>query len=726
MLRFNLLPLLVLLSFFTYNKSSVFIAPELDKSPEIYNNERIIDSIYTSMTFEEKVGQLFMVAAYSNKNEEYYQSLDNLIENYNIGGLIFFQGGPNRQVQLTNRFQNKSKQPLFIGIDAEWGMSMRLDSTYCYPWNMTLGAIQDNSLIEEMGAQMAEQSKRMGIHFTFAPVVDINTNSNNPIIGNRSFGESKINVTEKSLAYMNGLQKNGIYATAKHFPGHGDTSTDSHHTLPTVTFTKKRLDSIELYPYKELIKNDLASIMVAHLSVPSLEPNKALPTSLSKKVVTNLLKKNLNFKGLIFTDALNMKGASNFKQPGDIDLAAFLAGNDILLFAENVPIALTKFQEAFENGLLTEQRLKESVKKIIKYKLQAGLYDKKTIDLTNLVEDLNQPRFDALNQKLFNKAITTLNNKENIIPILNVEKEKIAYVSIGEDQNKLFVEYLNAYSKVDNIQEKSLNETLEKLKDYTKVIIGYHKPDNVWKKNTLTNEEILWINKIAEEKKVIVAFFSRPYSLSTDINYENIEGLIMAYQNNKFTHSSVAQIVFGALSSEGKLPVSINSNFKINEGIITQSIKILGFDVPENQGMDSKNLEKIDVIINSAIENKITPGAQIIIARKGKVIYNKSFGTHSYDDKFPVLNSDIYDVASLTKVLSTLPNIMQLKEKEILKFETTLAEMLPTFKDTNKENATLLDMLTHQAQFQPWIPFYLKTLNANKKPDSKYYNSFLF
>lgn len=724
MLRYNLIFLFVLVTLFNYDKPSMFTTKELNEAVDVYKKERFVDSIYNTLSFNEKVGQLFMVAAYSNKNEEHYQSLDGLIENYHIGGLIFFQGGPNRQAKITNRFQEKSKQPLFIGIDAEWGMSMRLDSTYCYPWNMTLGAIQDNSLIEEMGAQMAEQSKRLGVHFTFAPVVDINTNPNNPIIGNRSFGESKWNVTEKSLAYMNGLQKNGVYATAKHFPGHGDTSTDSHHTLPTVTFTKKRIDSIELYPYKKLINNNLASIMVAHLSVPSLEPNKALPTSLSKKVVTNLLKEDLNFKGLIFTDALNMKGASNFKQPGDIDLAAFLAGNDVLLFAENVPKALTKFQEAYQKGILKEERLKESVTKIIKYKLQAGLYDKKVIDLTNLTEDLNQPKYDALNQRLFNNAITTLHNVENIIPITALEKEKIAYVAIGGDENKVFVEHLNAYARVDYIQEISLENTLEKLKAYTKVIVGYHKPDNVWKKNAATQEEIRWINAISYNNKVIVSFFSRPYSMNSSLDYEHIEGLIMAYQNNKFTHNAVAQIVFGALSSKGKLPVSVNDDFTIHEGISTQSLKILGFDVPENQGMDSKNLTQIDTIIKSAIEGKMTPGAQIVVARRGKVIYNKSFGTHTYVDQRLVQNSDIYDVASLTKVLSTLPNIMQLKEKEIVNFDTTLSEMLPVFEGSNKENATLLDMLTHQARFQPWIPFYQNTLNAKKKPDIKYYRSF--
>jgi len=366
MLKYNLVLLFILVSLFNYNRPIHFSEKEKIEVKDIYEEQRWIDSVYKKMTFEERVGQLFMVAAYSNKDEAHYRSIDKLVTDYNVGGLIFFQGGPVRQATLTNRYQSKSKVPLLVGIDAEWGLSMRLDSTYKYPWNMTLGAIKDNSLIENMGEQMAEQSKRLGINFTFSPVVDINTNSNNPIIGNRSFGETREIVTEKALAYMTGLQNNGVFATAKHFPGHGDTSSDSHHTLPTVAFSKSRIDSVEIYPYRKLIEKGLASVMVAHLNVPSLETQPNLPSSLSSKVVTDILKKDLKFEGLIFTDALNMKGASNFKQPGDIDLAAFLAGNDVLLFAEDVPKALLKFKEAFKKKTLTEKRLAYSVKKDFK------------------------------------------------------------------------------------------------------------------------------------------------------------------------------------------------------------------------------------------------------------------------------------------------------------------------------------------------------------------------
>lgn len=683
-----------------------------------------VDSVYNQLSFDEKVGQLFMVAAYSNKDEAHNKSIDKLVEENKIGGLIFFQGGPVRQAKLTNRYQAKSKVPMFIGIDAEWGLSMRLDSTYRYPWNMTLGAVQDMKLIEKAGNQMAKQSKRMGIHFNFAPVVDINTNPKNPIIGNRSFGETKENVTLRALALMKGLQDEGVYATAKHFPGHGDTSTDSHHTLPIVKFDKNRLDAVELYPYKELIKNGLSSVMVAHLNVPSIEPRENYPTSISYNVVTNILKNELQFEGLIFTDALNMKGASNFKKPGDIDLEAFLAGNDVLLFAENVPVAIKKFNEAKKEGRLTEERLAYSVKKILAYKYKANLHNYQPIVLENLYNDLNAVEFEALNYQLYENAVTVIKNDTKSIPIAQLDKEKIAYVKLGNDTSDVFLAQLKNYANVTEITSKNLDNVLTELEGYTKVIIGYHKSDGAWRNHNLTFRELLWINQIGKQNDVILTFFTKPYSLLTIKNFESIETIIIGYQNNAISQTVVPQVIFGAIGSKGKLPVSIEEHFKVNEGIETLAIQRLGFEMPENVGMDSKILTKIDAIAKLAIDKKMTPGLQIVVARKGKVVYQKSFGNHTYDEGAPkVQNTDLYDIASLTKIIGTLPNVMQEFDKGNLTLETKLKTMLPVFKGSNKEDASVLDMLTHQARFQPWIPFYKATLDSLNKPSEQYYRT---
>ena len=467
--------------------------------------DKWVDSVYNQMSFNEKVGQLFMVAAYSNRDEKHLKELLSLVQNNNIGGVIFFQGGPGRQATMTNKLQAASKLPMFVGIDAEWSLGMRLDSTYVYPWNMNLGAIQDNKLIEQMGAQMAEQAKRMNIQFMFAPVVDININPLNPIIGNRSFGETKENVAEKSLALMRGLQDNQVFATAKHFPGHGDTAADSHYSLPHLDFDKKRLDNIELYPYKKLIKDGLASVMVAHLDVPALESKKGVPTSLSYNTITKVLKDELNFKGLIFTDALNMKGVSNYKSPGEVDLAAFLAGNDVLLFAENVPLAIEKFNKAYENQEFTDERLAYSVKKILLYKYKAGLNNYKPINKKNLYEDLNKVAYNDLSYKLYENMVTVVKNNKNILPFNATTSQNIAYVKLGDDVNDTFIEALQASQPITVFNHYQIEDHLEDLKDFDLVIVGYHKADGVWKKHDMTANEVTLLDKIAKTNKTIIA-----------------------------------------------------------------------------------------------------------------------------------------------------------------------------------------------------------------------------
>ena len=404
-----------------------------------------VDSIYNAMTLKQKVGQLFMVQAFSDEKKLQKAKLLELIKNQHIGGLIYSNGGPVRQAKLDNELQAASKIPLLVGMDAEWGLSMRLDSTYAFPWNMTLGAIKDLDLIKKTGQYIGEHCKRIGVHFNFAPVVDINTNPQNPIIGNRSFGEDKNNVTEKALAFMQGMQSAGVLANAKHFPGHGDTDQDSHKTLPTVSFDKKRIETIELFPYKKLISNGLSSVMVAHLNVPSLEPRANFPSSLSKPIVSDLLKTKLKFEGLIFTDALDMKGVSNFSKPGAIDVQAFLAGNDVLLMSENVEVGMEEIMLSYYSGRISEARLAHSVKKILNAKYKVGLNNYNPIKTKNLVADLNRSKDDLLYAQLMQNAITVVKNDKSTLPIKDLELKNIAYVSMGDRSGKPF---LNTLKKI--------------------------------------------------------------------------------------------------------------------------------------------------------------------------------------------------------------------------------------------------------------------------------------
>lgn len=693
------------------------------KSVFIQNNETYqpwVDSLYATLTLDQKIGQLFMVAAYSNKSESHYKNIQQLITDHQIGGLIFMQGSPKMQATLTNRYQSSSNIPLLIGIDAEWGLSMRLDSTYAYPWNMTLGAANNDDLLFEMGEQLAEQCKAMGIHFTFGPVVDVNTNPKNPIIGSRSFGEDKLNVTQKALAFMNGLQSKGVFATAKHFPGHGDTDKDSHYTLPTLSHNRDRMFNLEMHPYKTLINQGLASIMVAHMNIPSLEPTNELASTLSYEIVTNILQKQFNFQGLIITDALNMKGVSAYHKAGDLDLKAFLAGNDILLFPENVPLAIQKIKEAYLNNQVTEERLSQSVKKILKYKFLAGLNKKPVIDEINTLQDkLIYPAQEALSYRIYQSAITLLKNDSQILP-LNNPNERIGLLKIGDGDMLDWESELKLYHNVQFFSD-AVDLLNDKRPMFEKLIISYHKEDGPWKKHQISPSEIKIINQLAQKYKTILVSFAKPYAFLDMNQFDEVQAVLFAYQNNALAQKATAAVLFGKTSAQGVMPVTAHPVFPVNTSLTTSVRQIMGSNFPENKGINSIKLNEIDKIAQQAIQQNITPGMQILVARKGEVIYHKAFGHHTYQKNQPVKTDDVYDLASLTKILATLPKIMMLVNQQQISLEDKLGKLLPEFNGSNKENITLRDVLLHQARLKPWTPFYTKTLNKDKKPDEAYY-----
>ena len=684
-----------------------------------------VDSVYTSLSAKEKIGQLFMVDIFSNKSKAETDKIKDLIKEHHIGGVIFSKGGPLQEAKLTNEYQALSKIPLLIGMDAEWGLAMRLDSTYAFPWNMTLGAVDDNLLVEQVGAQVARHCKRLGIHINFAPVADINVNPANPIIGNRSFGESRANVTEKAVAFMKGMHSEGVLSSAKHFPGHGDTATDSHKALPSLEFSRKRLDSIELYPFRKMIQEGVSSIMVGHLNVPALDNKSGSPSSISKPIITDLLKEKYQYKGLIFTDALNMRGIADYDEPGRVDLEAFLAGNDILLIPEDVPKASKILLEAYEDSIITENRLQHSVKKILSAKYKVGLNNYKPIDTTYLIKDLNSIRNDLIYSEVMEKAVTVIKNNRGVLPIKELKNKKFAYVNFGDEKGDAFVEQLRAYAEIDYIEATHLNDLLQQLKGYDLVIAGLHKSnESPWKSYQFTEKELVWLHEIAREHKSILSIFTRPYALLDIKSFTNLDGIIIGYQNSKIAQQKTAQAIFGAIDAKGKLPVSIGKNFPVGTQFKTNAIKRLSYGIPESVGLNSSKLSKIDSIAQIAVDKKMTPGLQMLIARKGKVVYHKNFGYHTYDKKLPVTKNDVYDLASLTKILATLPLMMELHEKGEITMETTLKEILPETKHSNKADITLKEMLSHYARFKPWIPFYIGTLDKKtNKASSSYFRN---
>lgn len=696
-----------------------------------------VNQQYNSMTLEEKIGQLFMVAAYSNKNESHVRDLEKLVEQHKIGGVIFFQGGPHRQAVITNRLQAKSKTPLFVGIDAEWGLSMRLDSTHAYPFNMTLGAIQDRELIRKVGEQLGEQANRMHINFIFGPVVDINTNPKNPIIGVRSYGEDKMVVAQHAIAFKNGLEQKGVLATAKHFPGHGDTSADSHHILPYLNFSRERLNEIELYPYQKLIQSGLSSVMVAHLEVKSLEPKKGLPTSLSYKTITELLRNEMKFDGLIFTDALNMKGVTQYKSPGDIDLEAFKAGNDILLFSENVPLAAQKIKKAIESGEISAQRLEQSIKRILGYKYPLSHRNDSKIVLKSLNKDLNKQAYKNLNKQLFQAAMTW-GKKPN--SYLN-STEKIAYIKLGDDVNTDFVNELEQRANVTSFYLSNIQNP-QQLKQYDRVILGFHKADNAWRNHDFTANELKFIQQIAKAKPTTLVAFTKPYALLSINNFADLDGVLLAYQNNRYAHQAAVEALFGEIEANGKIPVSIpkleafaNNKTTIKKkteetpyiadlhDLSPKKLQNLAYSTPKNEGLNANKLKEIDQIAQRAVDFGYTPGCQVLVARNGKIVYQKAFG--KLTDDYPsieVTNETIYDLASLTKILATLPMVMKMHNDGVLKFDQTLGQWLPEFKNTDKANITIKEMLMHESGLAAWIPFYRQTL-IDGFPDNDLYQT---
>lgn len=696
------------------------------RTDDYQEQQRWVDSVMKVMTLDQKLGQLFMVQAYSNKDEKHTEFIEQMIAKYHVGNLIFMQGTPEQQALLTNRYQSLSKIPMLIGFDGEWGLDMRLTNTYRFPWNMTLGAIKNDNLIYQFGQHLGNHAKRLGIHVNFAPVVDINTNPDNPIIGNRSFGEDKKNVTRKAIAFLQGMQSRGVMANAKHFPGHGDTSTDSHVQLPVLNFDKRRLENTELYPYSRVFDAGVSSVMTAHLSIPALEPNPKLPTSLSPRVVTNLLKEKLGFLGLIFTDGLNMKGAANYASSSEIDLAAILAGNDMLLIPQDVPATLDLMKQSLRTGTLTEKRVDESVRKILLAKYKVGLHEYQPIDTLNLVSDLNRIEDEVLHRNLVKNSLTLIKNKKKIFPVKDLQKnKKIAYVHLGDDPGDNFLQMLQNYTQVDAVSDTSLTGLVKKLKPYDLVLVGFHKSNkNPWKSYKLSSRERIWLQEIAKANQTILTVFASPYSLKDIKSFQSIEGVLVAYQNSTIAQEIAAQALFGAIDVRGKLPVTINREFKEGKGIAVKNIGRLAYSIPEAVGMSSSLLQRVDSMAQWVLNDKMAPGMQILVARYGKVVYQKNFGYHTDAQKIPVKSSDVYDVASLTKILSSLPMIMKADDDRKLRLSASIEDLVPAFKQSNKDSVTLREMLSHYGRLQAWIPFYAKTQDSISHENlSEYYSN---
>ena len=697
---------------------------------------RWVDSVYNSLTLEQRVAQLICMRA-NQPDKPFYENVGKYIKQYNIGGVCFFRAEAEAQVNQTNAWQAMAKTPLMVSIDAEWGLAMRVKKTIAYPYQMTLGAIADDELIYEMGQQVAEQCQRMGVHVNFAPVADVNSNAANPIIGVRSFGENPQTVGKKATAYALGMQSKGLITTMKHFPGHGNTATDSHLTLPTVTRTMDEVRDIELAPFQYMINKGVNGAMVGHLYFPAIEKVKNTSSSLSYGVVTELLKEEMGFEGLIFTDGLDMKGVSEKVRNDSVPYVAFMAGNDVLILPHDVPFAIKTIKAAAERDPKAAARLEESCKKILRYKYRVGLNHYKPVSTTNLMTDLKKKSYTELRQQLYDEAITVLRNESQVIPLAN--NKKIAVVTIGNTKNDVnnglvergFTTKSFVTSK-EEIASKS-TEWLKKLEAYDLVVVNIEKTTMFANKNYgITDETVKFFNRLVAQNDVILNLFACPYALDMFRINNSVKGLVVAYQDEGPAVNAVVRLLSGELEAHGTLPVSVGK-FKCGDGLVAMMPEkstdgylkdVMSAPVEPTvqynqtkslpQGtMPEKYVLKLDSVVRLGIRKKAYPGCQLVVVKDGKMVYDKCFGNFTYGGGHQVQPDDLYDIASCTKIFASTLAIMKLYDDGLIDLNKTLADFFPYLKGKAHGKLKLIDIMTHQAGLKAWVPFYKVTVDEN-------------
>ncbi len=710
----------------------VFSQEDITKSPLYVNvNQTVwVDSVMNTMSIDEKIGQLFAIDTYSDVKHNNKKITSKIIKENHVGTVIFFKGTPIKQAELTNEYQSISKIPLLIAMDAEWGVSMRLDKTPKLPYQMAIGGSKNEENAYLVSEEIANECIRLGVNMNYAPVADINVNPTNPIIGLRSFGEDKKIVSDFTVSTLHAYQNKGVLSCGKHFPGHGDTWQDSHKTLPTVNASLERIMDVELYPFQKLIDNGIPAIMVAHLRVPSLDKNSNLPTSLSPIIIDSLLKKEMSFKGLVISDALNMKGVQGYGTNVEINIQAFKAGNDILLYPRDINKTVTKFKEEIRKKNISEDRLDESVRKILMAKYWAGLDNYVPVETKNLISDLNNSNSEYINNKVASESITLIKNENEALPIVDVTRP-IANIIFGSDSFTELNSRLNNYTKVDDfvITSSNFSSVKNKISKYSHIIISVDNPFYKSRRSKSTFKKQLaqmqaQIKELSKDKIVILNFIGNPYNLDEFGDDSFFDAILVSYKNTVYTQKFTASTIFGADSPNGVLPVSINEKYKLGTSLRFKSIGRLSYSTPEEEGMNSFKLNMIDTIVSKAINDTVMPGAQILVARNGKIVYQKSFGYKTYEKKEGIRNSDVYDIASVTKIVATTPIVMKMVENGELDLDTPLKNYLPELDTTSKADITLRQMMAHYARLRPWLPLYKMTLDKYGNVDRKKYYKF--
>ncbi len=692
------------------------------------------DSVFNTLSDDERIAQLMLlrVSGKTAKGVVFYdEEVGDAIKKYNIGGIVLFQGGPVKQANLVNHFQQIAKTPLMVCIDAEWGLGMRFDSIIPLNHQLMLGAVQDASIIYEYGKIVGEQCKRAGIQVNYAPVVDINNNPDNPVINDRSFGEDKYKVALYGIQYMKGMQHVGVLACAKHFPGHGDVAVDSHYDLPVINKTKQQLDSLELYPFREIFKAGVGSVMIAHLYIPSIDSADNRATSISKNNVTGLLRNELGYQGLTFTDALEMQGVAKFFPGGEIAVESLIAGNDMLCLPSEVPGSIAKIKEAINNKRLSLDDIYAKCKKVLAVKYIYGLGEISRVNTKNLTKDLNS-KIKGMNKMVAENAITLLNNEDEIFfplsaGLKNKKIKSVAYVGIGISADNAFAkrmrkDYNADVFYFDNKQDgdRILSTVTLIKKRYKAVIIGIHNYARYPANNFgISKYAVKLVQQLQQQTKAITFVFGNPYAIK---NFCDAQNLVACYEDDDITQNAAVDFLRGKISAKGKLPVTVCNQYKYGSGILLNR-SYLQTANPEKVGLNAIKLAEIDSLVQDAISQGATPGCVVLVAKDGKIAYQKAFGKYDYNKPDFVTPASIYDMASVTKIFATNLAIMKLYDEGKIDLQKKLGDYLPWVKGTNKENLLIENILLHQAGLIAWIPFYKETIDSSQAPLKTIYAS---
>lgn len=683
---------------------------DLNKSGFTFTSEQWADSVLETMTLKEKIGQLFMVDAYSNWNDDQISNFEAILRINQPGGIIFFQGTKERQLELLDKWNKKAKLNYLVGMDAEWGTSMRLSGEMWMPRAMQLGAVQNLVTLTKMGEVIGSQCVNAGVNINFAPVLDLNINANNPVINYRSFGEDPELVSNQTYAFYKGMQSKGVLAIGKHFPGHGNTTIDSHVGLPVVNAGWLELAKGELYPFKQACQSGIAGIMTGHLSVPSLDSTNT-PASLSKTIVTDILKDQWKFRGLIVSDALNMQAVSG--RYNNHYLRAFEAGNDILLFPASLKKAFAEIEQGIKDGNITELDVTNRAKKMLQTKYLLG------VQRVSPVADFDRKIADAVVHQAVKESLTLIENHGNTLPLSNMNVKSVV-VSVGEHKGDSFYKALSKYGRFDQISlnDKSgaISSAVANLTDYDRIIVTVYGTNYGMKNNYGLNGDVQELLAfLPASKEIIGVILANPYALKScsEAFLDKWDALLLGYDNHPIIQNYCAQVIGGGLSAKGRLPITISQRYPAGSGIATFKTR-LGNTLPILESMDATKLLSIDTLVADAIEDGATPGCQIVVVKNGNVVWDKCYGYHTYAKTSAVKWTDLYDVASITKAVSTTPAIMQLYGQNVLQLEQCVGDFDGLARDSFKKDITIRQMLLHQSGMQPFIPFYLQLFDDAK------------